>query len=203
MKNNYILIPCISLLVLTSCASYRSSLLNNPSQGIVNYSSVKKDNLVVIAKEFDKDDCRRYLDRDVIAKGYQPVQLYIRNNSEKDFYFSIDNVSLPCVSATEVARRVHTSTFGRVLGYGVGALFLWPLAIPAVVDGIRSSEANEALDRDFASKAAKEAMIFRGLSLNKLIFVRREDYQNNFQVTLIDQETKTPSTFNLEAVNEF
>lgn len=204
MKNKkYIFISCVSLFALSSCASYRSSSLNNPSQGLITYSSVKEDNLVLVAKEFDKKDCRRYLDRDVLAKGYQPVQLYIQNNSDSDYYFSLDRVSLICVRPDEVAEKVHTSTVGRAVGYGVGALFILPLAIPAIVDGVKSSEANEALDIDFAAKTAKDMTIFRHSSFNKLIFVPRQDYQKNFQVTLIDQETKSLRTFNLEATNEF
>jgi hypothetical protein len=204
MKNKKLIIFTFgSLLALSSCASYKSASLNNPSSGVMTYSSAKKDDLIVLAKEFDKDDCLRYLDRDVITKGYQPIQLYIRNNSDKDFYFSMNRVSLACAKYDEVADKVHTSTVGRIAGYGVGALFIWPLAIPAIYDGIRSSEANDALDVDFASKAAKDMTIFRHSSFNKLIFVPRKEYQKHFQVTLVEQESKAPYTFQLEASGEF
>jgi hypothetical protein len=104
----------------------------------------------VAAKAFDKMDCKRYLDRDVIKKGYQPVQLFIQNNSDKNYLLSLNRLSLPYVRPEEVARTVHTSTMGRILGYGIpGIVIAWPLIIPAVVDGVKSSEANEALDKDF------------------------------------------------------
>lgn len=202
-NNNYVFITCITLLLLSSCASYRSSSLNNPSNGLITYPLVKKDNVVILAKEFNKEDCRKYLDRDVLAKGYQPVQLYIQNNSDTDYYFSLDRVSLSCVKPDEVAQSVHTSTVGRAVGSGVGALFVWPLAIPAIVDGVKSAEANEALDIDFAEKTAKDMTIFRHSSFNKLIFVPREYYQKTFEVTLIDLQTQSTKTFNLEATKGF
>lgn len=204
MKNNkYLFTACISLLALSSCASYRSSTLNNPSYSVITYAPVKNNDLLILAKQFNKDDCQRYLDRDVLSKGYQPVQLYIQNDSNKDYYFSLDRLSLTCARPEDVADKVHTSTVGRAVGYGVGSLILWPLAIPAVVDGIKSSEANAALDIDFSAKAAKNSTIFRHSTFNKLIFVPIGDYQKNFQITLFDQESKKCSTFEVEVANDF
>ena len=61
--------------------------------------------------------------------------------------FSPEGLSVPVCSPEEVADKCHTSTAGRATAYGVGALFLWPLAVPAIVDGVRSHEANVKLDK--------------------------------------------------------
>jgi hypothetical protein len=146
-----------TLVILTGCASYNAAPLDSLlSEAIHLPSSEKNNDIIVTAKSYDRRDCKRYLGRDLISKGYQPVQLYIQNNTGRSYSFSLNRIDLPFARQEEVARRVYTSTVGRILGYGIpGLVVLWPLIIPAVVDGIKSSEANEALDHDFSSKVAR------------------------------------------------
>lgn len=188
-----------ALIFLTGCASYQAMALNNlSSEGIASNSSDKND-VVVIAKTFNKDDCKRYLDRDVIRKGYQPVQLCIQNNTEKNYVFSLNRVSLSSARPEEVANKVHTSTVGRAVGYGVGSVFLWPLAIPAIVDGIKSSEANQALDTDYYSKSARDHVILPHSQLNKILFVPSSDYQSKFSITLVEEGTLKTKTIEVNS----
>ena len=133
----------------------------------------------------------------MIAEGYQPVQLSIQNNTDKEYFFALDRVGLSLARSEEVAEKVHTSTVGRATGYSIGALFFWPLAIPAIVDGIKSANANEALDLDFSIKAARDQVIFRYSNFNKLLFVPVSEYQSMFTVTLIEHESNQPKTVNV------
>ncbi len=178
-----------ALIFLSSCASYQAASLNTLASDAVHATSQRQGDIVVVAKAFNKGDCKRYLDRDVIAEGYQPIQLYIENNGDKNYTFSLSRVGLPCAGPEEVAEKVHTSTVGRATGYGVGALFLWPLAIPAIVDGVKSSQANDALDIDFSSKAARDQIIQPHSYFNKLLFVPTNEYQPSFNMTLMDQNS--------------
>jgi hypothetical protein len=107
---------------------------------------------MIVSKAFTPQDCDRYLDRNVIVEGYQPVQLYFQNDSDKSYLFSLNRIGLTVARPEEVAQKVHTSTAGRAFGYGVGALILWPLAIPAILDGIGSAKANKSLDSDFLGR---------------------------------------------------
>ncbi len=181
------------LLLLSGCASYSASPLNSLASEII----IGAGSVFIGAKAFNKADCKKYLDRDVIAEGYQPVQLYIQNSSEKDYLFALNRVSVSFATPEEVADKVHTSTVGRATGYGVGALFLWPLAIPAIVDGVKSAKANEALDNDFSAKVARDQIIFRHSHFNKLLFVPVNEYQPTFTITLVDQETNQPKKLNV------
>jgi hypothetical protein len=187
----------LALLLLSGCASYQATSLSRlDSDAIETNSGDKIEHIYITAKAFNKADCKRYLDRDVLAKGYQPVQLFIENNTNEHYLFSHDRINLPYASSEEVARTVHTSTMGRILGYGIpGVLIAFPLVIPAVVDGIKSFEANEALDRDFYTKTAVDRVIAPKSTLNRLLFVPRSEYQPTFTVTLIEQESKKIKTF--------
>ncbi|HEY5260201.1 MAG TPA: hypothetical protein VIJ46_06085, partial [Rhabdochlamydiaceae bacterium] len=147
-------------LVLSGCASYKATALNNTLTPEFFPEEETTPEIAIGAKAFTKQDCIRYLDRDVIGEGYQPVQLTIHNNSKRTLHFLLNGVSLPHVPADMVAMTVHTSTVGRAVGYGVAALLIWPLIIPAIVDGVGSSEANKHLDNDFAAKEAKDQILY-------------------------------------------
>ncbi len=200
------LIKLISLLLLTSflasCASYRSLPLESMSSRTYDVSqALDSSQLVVVAKKLSVAESKKYLDRDVIKKGYSPVQLYIDNPTNHSYLFSLSRISLPVAKPEAVASLVHTSTVGRVVGYGTAAflvpfLFL-PFGVCAIVDGIKSSDANKELDRDFQEKSAKNEIVQRYDSFNRILFIRSSDYTSSLRMTLIDQETLTPKTIDV------
>lgn len=189
-----LLIPFLAL--LTSCASYNATALNTTLPPL---TTARRSNVTLAAHLFDKQDCKKYLDRDVIAKGYMPIQLFIQNDSEKEYSFCISRVSLPCASAEEVSKKVHTSTVGRAAGYGAAAFLTCGLfAIPAVVDGVKSMEANDSLDEDFASKAGRDQVIAPYSHATMILFVPTVSFQRSFDVTLLDADAK-PKIFRVNA----
>ena len=131
-----------------------------------------------------------------MKKGYIPVQLYIQNNTPSSYFFSLDRIHLSLVQPEEVADKAHTSTLGRVIGYTAAAIVFFPLALPlaisAAVDGVKSSEANQSLDQDFAMKSASDQFIGKYSFMNKVVFVPKSEFLEHFSMTLIDQDTKEP-----------
>jgi hypothetical protein len=194
-----------TMILLSGCASYDASPLNTLSSEMVvsqSQNGAESNDILVGAKAFDKADCKKYLDRDVISKGYQPVQLYIQNNSDKDYIFSLNRVSVPSARPEEVADKVHTSTVGRAAGYGAAAWFTFGiLAVPAIVDGVKSANANDSLDSDFSAKVARDQLILKHSHFNKLLFVPVNEYQQTFSITLIEQESKNPKIINVSVMN--
>ena len=83
------------LVFLSGCASYNAATLNSLSYEALLSSASMENNVVAVAKAFNKRDCKRFLDRDVLAEGYQPIQLYIENNGNESYVFSLSRVSLP------------------------------------------------------------------------------------------------------------
>ena len=179
-------------LVLSGCASYKATALNNTLAPEYVPQGQEGPEIVLGAKAFTKYDCKQYLDRDVLSEGYQPVQLTIQNNSKRTMQFILNGLSLPHVPAETVAETVHTSTVGRVAAYGVGSLLLWPLIIPAIVDGVKSSQANKQLDNDFISKEAKDQILYPHGRMNAIVFVPVREFTDSFTVTLIDKDTNQP-----------
>jgi len=175
--------------LLPGCASYKPAPLQPLQPEFTPYSETVQG-VTLSAKSFDDAECKRYFDRDIRGKGYQPIHISIANKTKHDILFSPDGVSIPVVPSDEVARKVHTKTAGRATAYGVGALFLWPLAVPAVVDGVKSSKANKTLDRDYTSKGVNQVTVQPNITYDGVMFVSMSEYKNSFTVTLVEVADK-------------
>lgn len=176
------------IICLSGCARYTAIPLNQLAALTSAYES--DQHIGFTYRVFTRRDCKLFLDRDVISKGYQPVHITITNNSRHPFSFLLSNINLPTVQAEDVASQVHTNTVGRVLGYGIVGLFIWPLIIPAIVDGIGSSDANRRLDYDYNNKILRDQVIPPYGTANGLIFVPCGYFKGALSIILIDLETQ-------------
>jgi len=181
------------------CASYKPTPLPNLQPEFATYSK-NIENVTLACKTLSKEECKKYFDRDIIGKGYQPVLMTIINDTNRQILFSPEGVSLPVCSPQEVSKKCHTSTAGRATAYGVGALFLWPLAVPAIVDGVKSSKANTQLDRDFSEKNIEQMVINPNATHNGVIFISNTEYQESFTVKLVDKETRQKFEFDVKGL---
>ncbi|MBI3211094.1 MAG: hypothetical protein HYZ47_00165 [Simkania negevensis] len=177
--------------LLAGCASYNATALND----LVEMPIPAKDGVSITAKAFSEADCKKYLDRNVIAEGYQPVLLQIMNHSNKTLLFSPQKMDLPTETPEVVASKVHTSTAGRVIGYTLASILIPPLLIAAIVDGIKSSHANQALDHDFAHKGVQDKIISPHSVAKMVLFVPKHMFKRSFQVHLVDKETDDTKHF--------
>ena len=98
-------------------------------------SATNVDGILVAGRAFNDTDCSKYLDRPIRTYGYQPVQIIVKNDSDKDLVFSPNQVSLPCAKVEDILEQAHTSTVGRATGYGAAAVLTCGLfAIPAIIE---------------------------------------------------------------------
>ncbi len=182
-KSLFFAVSLILLVGLSGCARYKARALPKLVSE-TNSQFLDNKSISFAYRVFDKSDCKKYLDRDVISAGYQPVQITITNNSKRSVYFSRKNINRATVDPREVAQSVHTNTAGRATAYGIAALFAWPFAIPAVVDGVGSAQANDKLDEDFARKALDDQELKPFEIVNGLIFVPKQADLSDFQIAL-------------------
>lgn len=173
---------------LAGCASYEASMLSVlPVETSVQ--SLQNAEVLCSWKVFDEEESEKYLGRNLIARGYVPLQLTIRNASSDPMYLNPSNFNIPIPSVTEVANSAYTSTAARVVGWGVPGLLVWPFLIPAIYDGIKSIEANAALDADYAAKAMKELTIQPRSSFNGIVFIPKEIAQQDIELFLVNERT--------------
>ena len=195
LKNKRALTALSALVALTGCASYEADKLSMISQESAILCKQSPD-VSVAWKTFDKEDCKTYLDRNVISEGYVPVQVTIRNDSKDPMYLNPNNFSVSVSPTTEVANKVHTSTAGRIIAWTIPGLIITPFLIPAVYDGIKSSEANKYLDADYESKSIKEHTIKPYESFNGLVFVPKKEASEPLSLTLVNTTTGEKVLFN-------
>lgn len=183
---------CIALIGLAGCAHYRAK----PLRSLMATPKPQESSIALAYKVFDANDCKRYLDRNTIAKGYQPIQIAFTNNTKHLFTILPNSINLPCAPAQEVAERTHTNTVGRAVGYGVASFVCLPLIVPAIafgasaiVDGTGSAKSNERLDMDFSQKSLRTQIVKPYTTVNGLIFVSCDDFNENFTLTVVDQTT--------------
>lgn len=170
------------------CPSYNASILSPlPETSAMRTSS--NPHVLVSWKFFEKDDCKTYLGRNVLAKGYIPVQVTIRNYSKDSMYLEASHFNIPLLPVNEVASSVHASTIARVLGWGIPGLLLWPLLAQALCDGIQSPIVNASLDADYQSKAVNSHIIQPYTTFNGIVFIAEDSVSQPFEMFLINQNT--------------
>ncbi len=174
----------VALFALTGCAHYSARPLYRISTAVPR----EQNYLSLACHIFSQSDCKHYLDRDVIAKGYQPIHITLTNNSNRSISFALANVSLPCASAEEIAQMVHTSTIKRAASYGIAGFFIWPFLIPAAFDSMCSLRANKRLDVDFARKALRDQIVHPFSTIHGLLFIPVEQFNLDFNITVHDLE---------------
>ena len=195
---------------LTSCASHKTEKLSSLTFDV----AAPLENVYMSCKAFDKADSKRYLGKNVLSYGYQPLQISIRNNSKDTYFVPLNGISLPHQDHYKVAEEVHYSTATRAVvmtgaGY-IGAnliivpagLLMGPFAlIPAVatliatpvIGGVKSSQANRAIDRDFERKGAQDSFIGPHSTLNMILFVPSDYFSKDFTVRM--NNTTSGETF--------
>jgi hypothetical protein len=165
----------------------------------VNYKAKPLDQLAIVTdtaqcisfnhRIFNQNDCKRYLGRDkVLSRGYQPIQIAFTNNSNKHLMLSLSNFSVPCIPADIVAENLYFNTVNRVVGWSLGALFFWPLIIPAIIEGVESPKANNNLEKDYYSKALTNQIVKPYSSVEGLIFVPVNSYYRDFSYSVTDSK---------------
>jgi hypothetical protein len=184
LKNISLNLLCVTLLLgLTGCAKYRVNGLRTLSKN----AHVKQQSISFSYRTFSVSDCRKYLGRNTIRKGYQPIQITFVNNSDRYFVISKRGLSFECVRTKTVAKSMHFNTAGRVVGYTILGLFLWPFLIPAVVDGIGAAKANKTMDADFAEKTLSKQIVEPYTTVNGIVFVDADtEFEDEFTFTVSD-----------------
>lgn len=140
-----------------------------------------------VYKKFNEADCKKYLGRrHIINKGFLPIQIQITNNTDRSFLFSLNNFSFPCVSYLNVIEHIYFNTALRLWLWGLGSLVIPILIIPFILEAIESPRANERLENDYANKCLNIQKIKPYNTINGLIFVPIEYFNENFSFNLID-----------------
>lgn len=164
---------------------------------------VKEDKGVYVAyKPYDNKDSKKYLDRDLVSRGFRPVQITIQNNSAALYLFSTEGCSLKVAKPSSVAWSITKSTIPRAIGYKIAGFLFWPFMIPGAIDSIRTFRTHVNLTNDFYAKSIKEddELILPYSTVHRIAFVKEKDYHEDFRISVINQETNEDIVFDTPAM---
>jgi hypothetical protein len=189
MGNKVLALFMVFCLGLCGCASYSAGRL--PSSDVTTFKTMQEqDGLKVAVKFFDARESKQIFSVAKVGELYQPVYIAIDNRSKNVYQFakrtSINKQSVP---AEEVAKNCGFSTVGRATTYGVAGIFIWPLLIPAVVDGVGSAQANQKMEADYLYKEIKDDRIQPNGLLNGVLFVDKMKEGEEFLIRLQNADT--------------
>jgi hypothetical protein len=190
----------ISLMVMiTGCAKYKSQSLPNIHTAMTSKSSTQK-NVKVGVKFLDKNECKTYFGSTEVYEKYQPALVAIQNKSNSIVTFRKSDISKPVVPANLVAKECKFNTAGRATAYGVGSLILWPLIIPAIVDGVGSSNANDKMEMDFTNKELTDAEVIPYTTHYGVLFFEKMNSGETVELKLLPEyEYEEPISYSFKA----
>lgn len=191
----------LMMFALTLCqqasaiAKYRGSALQT-----LQYENTPKDGEISFAyKKFNRSDCKKHLGRRrILSKGYQPIQIQITNKTQHSLSLNPNSFDCTCLPYLDVAEDVGFNTTKRIVMWGLGSLFLWPLVIPLAIEAIEAPKANDKLVDDYCQKTLSHEIIQPYTTLNKLIFVEKDTLYRPITATVVDNVTKQRINFTIQ-----
>ncbi len=175
------------LLFLTKPGNYHVMPL--ASQDSV--TAFQDEGIYVQAKAYTANDSKNYLNYDLLAKGYQPIQISIQNNSSKPLGLGDLSVDLPLITGNQIAGQFLKEALPRSIALKAASFFFWPFLVPSTIDGVITYKNQKKMRHDYTAKTIKnyEEIIPAYSTINRILFVKQQDYRPNFTLTLQDKET--------------
>lgn len=186
-----IILVLFIVLILPNCAKYEGKKLTAP------YAPIhEKENIEVAKKDLTEKECKEYFGgRNILARGYQPVHIYVKNNTDKTLYLNPDYITLPLEPSSSVARKMY-----RNIGWKITKYFIIGGPIWAAVEGLASNDANKMIKADMREKSVRLDKVIKirpyGI-MNKVLFVAQENYSADFSISLMEEKSKKLIEFKL------
>ena len=157
----------------------------------------EEDRVRILVKSLDTEESKKYLKSDLLKAGYTPLQITIENQSSDPYLITPESISLPLISPKEIAGLVKKSALPASIGLKIAGFLFWPLSIPSTMHGIKTMQSYKILKKDLLIKSVKEELIAPYTTMNRVFFVKTEVQQEEFTVSLVNQETLETKLFSV------
>ncbi|MBS0629097.1 MAG: hypothetical protein JSS30_02590 [Verrucomicrobia bacterium] len=147
-----------------------------------------EEGIHIRAKAYSQKDSIVYLNRDLLYRGLQPLQVTIQNNTPRSFYLSDEGLDLPNLNSRQVAGKLTRSAIPRSIAFRIAGFFFWPILIPGTIDTILTAKSYFQIKRDYYAKSIKDhpELIVPYSTVNRVIFVPLDQVSNDFTLHLQD-----------------
>ena len=108
------------------CTPWTTSQLSNiPTVETLDAEStfLRSNTIQVVAKAYTPEESTKFLNKNLLRKGYQPVQITIQNNSSQEYSLSSGSVGLPTASPSKVTMKLMQSAIPRGIAFRIASFF--------------------------------------------------------------------------------
>ena len=161
---------------------------------------LEADTIHIVAKAYTSEESKKYLKKDLLKYGYQPIQLTIQNHSMEEISLSSGSVDLPQAKSSSVAKKIMASAVPRGVILRVASLFFWPVMIPSTIDSVITLKSYKIIKNDLESKLVKKEVIAPYSIYNRIVFVPKSEFKDSFDINLIEMKTLATKVVHIEGL---
>lgn len=172
--------------VITPWKTNKTAHLPTVSTLSAETTFLNDDTIHVMAKAYTSEESKKYLKKDLLKYGIQPVQITIQNNSREEFSLSNGSVDLPTAEPSSIAKKVMISALPRGIILRVASIFFWPVMIPSTIDSVITIKSYKIIKNDLTAKSVKKEVIAPYSIYNRIVFVPMKEYKESFDINLIE-----------------
>lgn len=183
---NIILLTSVLFFTLSSFRNYHFSPLEEIIERVIPFAKESKG-IYVAYKVYDENDSKKFLDNELISRGYLPIQFMIQNNTRLTYKVSLDSLSLPAEEGSSAALAVTLSdSLPRSIIFRIAGFLFFPFMIPGIIDGIVTLNTYHELKLDYIAKSLKEEgeYILPYSTVHRIAFVKEDNFRENFTFSL-------------------
>lgn len=200
MKKTFLIsvLGCACLCLGMNQNAVKSTQLQIPST--IKEFLAEENHVKLSIKALTVEESEKYLKKDLLDMGYQPVEVTIENGSADPYLLSPKSVDLPLVDGRKIAKKILKAALPRSIGLKIASLFFWPLTIPSTLDSLLTHKSYRKLKKQLESKAVRDEVVAPYSSVHRVFFVPVGECQDSFSVTLENQETLESKVFQVEGL---
>jgi hypothetical protein len=161
-----------------------------------------KERVSISIKPLSVAESEKYLKSDIFDLGYKPIQITVENQSPDPYLINEESISLPSINSKEIAKATKRSSLPTSIGLKVAGFIFWPFSIASGMHGIKTLQNYQRIQKDLWVKSVKEEIIPPYTTMNRVFFVKTEDFKDCFYVTLTNQETLESKVFPISHLKE-
>lgn len=163
----------------------------------------EKNNITVSVHMLSRIDCDDYFGIDVIAEGYTPLVLTVKNHGADSYILRPSYFALPRVSGKEISRLMHYDTYQRVAWLTIPALIYFWQAIPLLIVpyGLSCRHYNDKTTRNIRKKTwgrSEVLTIAPYETVQKFIFIVDEAFTDELEIKLYNETTRTLEVYAID-----
>ncbi len=199
-----ILFPILGILALSTILGQLNIQSLKPLKGLIVSKELfaEKANISISVKPLSEAESEKYLKSDILNLGYKPVQITIENQSSDPYLINEESISLPTIDYQKIALMASNHSLPTSIGLKIAGFIFWPFAIPSTMHGVRSMQNYQRIKKDLLVKSVKEEIIPPYTMMNRVFFVKDDEFKESFFVTLINQETLESKVFSISELQE-